>query len=78
MNPIPTQQGGAPFGPPCPDCTADFNAFTVNDRVVLPSSLAPGDYLLSWRWDCDTTPQVWQNCADITITTAAPPPAQAT
>eukprot|EP00729_Bicosta_minor_P019178 gene19178-3946_t len=27
-----------------------------------------GKYLLSWRWDAEETAQVWQNCADITIT----------
>lgn len=39
--------------------------FVLVDYVQLPST--PGDYVLSWRWDCEQTSQVWANCADITI-----------
>ena len=41
--------------------------FSVVDEVVVPDSLAPGDYLLSWRWDCEQTGQIWQNCADVHV-----------
>ena len=41
--------------------------FSVVDEVVVPDSLAPGDYLLSWRWDCEQTCQIWQNCADVQV-----------
>jgi hypothetical protein len=41
--------------------------FSIMDRVIVPSDLEPGDYLLSWRWDCEETHQVWQNCADVRI-----------
>lgn len=40
----------------------------IVDRVVVPATLPAGEYLLSWRWDCEQTEQVWQNCADVTIT----------
>jgi len=40
--------------------------FSIVDRVIVPD-LPAGDYLLSWRWDVEQTPQVWQNCADIRI-----------
>merc|ERR1712032_1265817 len=33
-----------------------------------------GTYLLSWRWDCEESTQVWQNCADIELTKDTPPP----
>lgn len=39
--------------------------FQIVDYVQLP--MTPGDYVLSWRWDCEQTSQVWANCADITI-----------
>ena len=26
-----------------------------------------GEYLLSWRWDCEESTQVWQNCADVVL-----------
>lgn len=42
--------------------------WSVVDQVVVPDNLEPGDYLLSWRWDCEQSDQVFQNCADIKIT----------
>lgn len=44
-----------------------FHDYSVVDRLVLPEDLPEGDYLLSWRWDCEETTQIWQNCADIHI-----------
>merc|ERR1712217_630801 len=41
--------------------------FHIFDRVRIPSDLTPGEYVLSWRWDVEQTPQVWANCADVTI-----------
>merc|ERR550525_2058280 len=41
---------------------------------MLPASLEPGDYTLSWRWDTELNPQVWLNCADITIIEGPVPP----
>jgi len=41
--------------------------FSILDEVLIPEELVPGDYLLSWRWDCEQSSQVWQNCADIRI-----------
>ena len=31
------------------------------------ADIEPGEYVLSWRWDCEQTPQVWNSCADVTI-----------
>lgn len=41
--------------------------FSVVDRVQVPVDLAAGDYLLSFRIDCEQTPQVWSYCADVRI-----------
>ena len=45
-----------------------FHDYDIIDQVVVPADLPPGDYLLSWRWDCEQTMQIWQNCADIRVT----------
>merc|ERR1712087_644332 len=42
--------------------------FSVVDQVMVPAGLEPGEYLLSWRWDCEQSDQVFQNCADVKIT----------
>ena len=36
-------------------------------QVMIPADLAPGRYVVSWRWDCEETAQVWQSCADVKI-----------
>jgi len=41
--------------------------FTMGDQVRVPSHIEAGEYVLSWRWDCEETPQVWNSCADVTI-----------
>ena len=45
--------------------------FMVVDRVRVPRGLPAGDYLLSFRYDAEQTPQVWANCADVKVTAAA-------
>merc|ERR1712242_366632 len=37
------------------------------DSVVVPSSLAPGDYVLGWRWDGSGGNQVWVSCASMRL-----------
>lgn len=39
----------------------------IVDLLQLPAALAPGDYVLGWRWDCEQTPQVWSSCSDVAI-----------
>merc|ERR1711924_175015 len=41
--------------------------YSIVDKVIIPSDIDTGDYLLSWRWDCEQSPQIWQNCADVRI-----------
>lgn len=49
-------------------CSSDWVVGTIQDKVVIPKNLSPGDYVLGWRWDCEETAQIWQNCADVVIT----------
>jgi hypothetical protein len=67
---FPALSGHSGFGKNVPD-------WSIMDKVVIPSDLEEGDYLLSWRWDCEESTQVWQNCADIRLTKDAPPPTPA-
>ena len=43
---------------------------TIVDKVKVPSNLEPGEYLLNWRMDCEQASQIYENCADVTITVA--------
>jgi len=43
-----------------------FNVMVL-DAVQIPTVIAPGDYVLSFRWDCEKSAQVWAACADVTI-----------
>eukprot|EP00439_Symbiodinium_sp_Y106_P064527 s463_g10.t1 len=47
--------------------------FSIVDLVHVPENLEEGDYLLSWRWDCEQSSQVWQNCADVRIVNVSAP-----
>merc|ERR1711998_508453 len=40
--------------------------FGIVDQVQVPD-VPPGDYVISFRWDSEQTPQVWTSCADVTI-----------
>merc|ERR1712070_457956 len=42
-------------------------SFSVMDEVKVPEHFEEGEYLLSWRWDCEQSPQIWQQCADIRL-----------
>jgi len=68
---------GTQFDPPAPGLKGfgahiyspgqyDFN-YTIIDQVEVPAGIKQGQYVLSFRWDCEQTPQVWTACADIKI-----------
>jgi len=68
---------GPQFPPPAPGLLgygenflapgeADF-LFTIMDEVVVPADIVPGDYVLSFRWDCEQTSQIWNACSNIRI-----------
>merc|ERR1712061_988665 len=40
------------------------------DSVVVPSTLAPGDYVLGWRWDGAGGNPVWVSCASMRLVDA--------
>jgi hypothetical protein len=42
-------------------------SYSIMDEVHIPEHFEEGDYLLSWRWDCEQSPQIWQQCADIKL-----------
>jgi hypothetical protein len=44
--------------------------FQIVDLVKVPD-LPAGDYALSFRWDCEQTPQIWAQCANIKIVSQA-------
>lgn len=71
-----TPTGGVIAGRACTDKEIEEvkQLFNVNvvDLVKIPSDLPPGEYVLSWRHDCEQTAQVWAACADITVTSPAP------
>ncbi len=64
-NPIP--KSADYFPPPFPGAVDSHWKFSLVDKVELPASLPAGEYVLSWRWDCELTSQVWTNCGDVTI-----------
>jgi len=52
-------------------CSGEWlNNITFYDQLRVPEHLEPGEYVLGFRWDCELTAQVWQSCADVTITAA--------
>jgi len=71
-NPIPGKAGL--FAAPFPGGVGSSWGFSLVDQVILPPAYAPGDYVLSWRWDCEITSQVWSNCGDVTIVPSGPSP----
>ena len=68
---IPEYVGADPtlFPEPLPGFSSDvaYRTYAVEDTLVVPDDIPPGDYVLGWRWDCEMTSQVWSSCADITI-----------
>ena len=50
-----------PIGP------KDDSKWAFKDLVQVPENIEPGDYILSFRWDCQKSAQVWFSCANIKI-----------
>jgi len=68
-NPPPRCPTGVQFPVPAEDLYGygDVPPVLITDTLKVPASLAKGDYVLSWRWDCEQTPQIWNTCADLTV-----------
>jgi len=58
--------GAAPYMPSEKMKGSNYDYMMV-DKLKIPDELPTGAYILSWRWDCEETPQVWNSCADLTI-----------
>merc|ERR1712029_1065059 len=43
------------------------DSWAMRDLVEVPETLEAGEYVLSFRWDCQKTPQVWNACANIQV-----------
>jgi len=69
-------QSGTQFPPPAPGLAGYGESyvapgfpqflFTIMDEVEVPQVEA-GEYVLSFRWDCEQTSQIWNGCANIKI-----------
>ena len=53
-------------------CSGEYgpNNLEIVDDVMIPRSLPAGEYVLGWRYDTESTSQVWSNCADVIIAKA--------
>lgn len=71
-NPIPDRED-SPISPPLGLIGHGPFSWNIIDEYAIPADLPSGNYALSWRWDCEESPQIWANCADITITGGGPP-----
>mmetsp|Transcript_28797 Transcript_28797/g.92183 ORF Transcript_28797/g.92183 Transcript_28797/m.92183 type:complete len:440 (+) Transcript_28797:59-1378(+) len=67
-DPPPRCPTGTQFAVPADDLYGygDLPPVLVTDLLRVPAGLQ-GDFVLSWRWDCEQTDQVWSTCADVTI-----------
>jgi len=77
MDSTPDCPKGTQFDPPSPGLygygeimsapgAATFG-FNIVDKLQIPSNLESGEYVLSFRWDCEQTSQVWNTCSNIFI-----------
>lgn len=49
-------------------CSGEWiHNITTYDKLRVPEHLEPGEYVLGFRWDCESSAQVWQSCADIKV-----------
>lgn len=53
------------------NCTVDETnaqtfAWNIVDKVQVPKVPA-GDYVVSFRWEGEQTPQIWSTCSEVTI-----------
>lgn len=63
LTPYDTESGAKPS-------TRPLTQFSVVDKVQVPADLPSGDYVLSFRIDCEQTPQIWSQCADVRISSS--------
>lgn len=49
-----------------PSSTVGAN-YNIVDKVKVPATLKPGNYLLSWRWDSENSAEIFTQCADVQV-----------
>mmetsp|Transcript_159101 Transcript_159101/g.296432 ORF Transcript_159101/g.296432 Transcript_159101/m.296432 type:complete len:413 (-) Transcript_159101:224-1462(-) len=77
-------QTGMGFRPICEDdgmdqtaekqsCTGEWGPYNMEivDKIIIPKDLPAGEWVLNWRMDQEESNQIWQSCADVTITTSS-------
>lgn len=70
-------QVGTQFLPPAEGVFGFYQSpWNIIDKVQVPQ-LAPGEYVISFRYDAEQTTQVWQQCGDVRIVDSPPPPSPA-
>jgi len=47
--------------------TGDSLEWAIVDQLQVSKEMKPGKYIFQWRWDAESSPQIWGNCADIEI-----------
>ena len=57
--------GQSAFPPRADGAKGNDHTHAIRDLVKIPADIAPGRYVLGWRYDCEATSQVWSNCADV-------------
>ena len=75
-DPNPSCINGTQFPPPRSDLegfgvdpknTMKAFPFSIIDLVRIPKDLEAGDYVISFRWDCEQSYQVWNTCASVKL-----------
>jgi len=68
--------GGFQFPPPAPgvfgygQCVSNGTyvaPFSIVDKVQVPLNISAGRYIISFRYDAEQTPQVWNTCGSIRL-----------
>ncbi len=71
-----SRAGGFQFAPPAPgiygygQCLfhpSYLMPFAIVDQLQVPLNITQGHYVLSFRYDAEQTPQVWNTCASIKL-----------
>merc|ERR1712242_381780 len=74
-------RNGCAYNPMPPAERAEYYGemmdFRIVDMVKIPESIPLGEYVLSFRWDCEESSQIWTQCADVKITASETTPAPA-
>jgi hypothetical protein len=65
--PLKDNYGGGPSFTPSFPVHLMGKTSSIRDMVSVPAGLAPGKYVLGFRYDCEASSQVWSNCADIDV-----------